>query len=142
MVAWRRLFILSTISAFKALLIVNASWCVRGDGHSKKIESKHLIALADRRSRIHKATGEVSLRFRDKNGNLQLDNEARLTILDENGNAFLHSVHLAKDLLSRATDGALLFVHFEQASDLVRATVHFSWLARLTEISDDRTEVR
>ncbi len=133
---------MSTVSAFKALLILNASWCVRGDGHAKKLESKHLIALSDRRSRLNTSAGEVSLRFRDKNGDLQLDNDARVTILEESGTVFLHSVQLAKDLLSRPIHDALLFLHFEQASDVVRATVHFSSFARLNQLSEERPELR
>jgi hypothetical protein len=121
---------------------VNPSWCLHGDGHTKKLETKNLIALTDRKSRIRNAAGEVSLRFRDQSGSLRHDNSSRLTVIEDTGKAFLFSVPLARELLSRNLDGVLLFVHLEQAADIVRVTVSFSSYARLDEISKERPELR
>jgi hypothetical protein len=77
---------LSTASAYKKLLVVNASRCVRGDGRAHKLQTRHLIALSDHHTRVHyTAGGEVTLRFRDSSGNLRLDNDARIIVMQRDG---------------------------------------------------------
>jgi hypothetical protein len=133
---------LSTASAYKALLVVNVSWCAHGNGHAQKLQTRHLIGLSDHRPRVHAAAGEVTLRFRDTSGNLRLDDNARLFVSEETGRIYLHSDELAPELLSKQAEGKLLFVHVEQAADVVRATVNFSSARHLEKLSQERPELR
>lgn len=133
---------MSDASASKVLLVVNADWCIYGDGHESKLKSKHVIALTARRSTSVKPASEVTLRFRDRTGAIALDDAARIYVNDDTGTAFLQSDRLSLDLLERGMTSAIIFVLLEQATEISRATIHFSTRAKIQEFSKLRPELR
>src|SRR5690349_20032952 len=98
-------------SALKLLLVLNVAWGLRGPAHEKKVHTKKLIPVSDRRSRIEYAATYVSLKFRNRFGAITLDNEARLAISDSPKEVFLRSDQLAVDMENRDAAGAILVIH-------------------------------
>jgi hypothetical protein len=111
-------------SALTLLLVVQGAWC-----------------FSDRRSSITKSSADAVLKFRDRNGRLCLDRNARLVVA-EGGKVYLQSGELAKDFAARYDNDTLLYVFLEQVDDAVRVTIHFSKEADLVALSEGRPELR
>jgi len=126
----------------KLLLIMNADWCVRGVGHEKKLRTKNLIALSNRRSQLLGASADAQVKFRNQSGKIVLDNEARLIVPDELGVAFLCSPLLANDIKSRQTEDTLFLFLIEQSDGLLRITVQFVEARKLRDLGIQRPELR
>lgn len=129
-------------SAFKALLVISSNWCVFENGHEKRLRSKHQVTLSDRKLAPLASANDVVVRFRDENQKIILDGAARLFVSEESGRVVLTSSPLAKEVLQRDPSRGLIFVLLEQASGVLRATVHFSSEQRLNALSDERPELR
>ncbi len=126
----------------KLLLVINADWCVHGNGHEKKLRTKNLIALSNRRSQLLGASSDAQVKFRSLSGKIVLDNDARLIAPDDLGGAFLCSPLLASDIRSRQTEDALFVFLIEQSDGVLRITVQFVEAGKLRDLGTYRPELR
>lgn len=131
---------MSVPSAFKALLLLDAAWCAEQD--PKRLSTKHQVPLSDRRSRLVAPASDVTVRLRDKAGNLVLDDGARLYFSEDTGKATLHSVALGNELLERNLSEALLCLLFEQSGGILRIIAQFSDRGHFEKLSEERPELR
>jgi hypothetical protein len=69
------------------------------------------------------------------------DEKAKL-LVQNNGRSLLYSELLANELINRAHENVLLYLHLEQASGVVRAIVHFSTVEQFEDFSEQRPELR
>jgi hypothetical protein len=132
---------LAGAGAFKLLIVLNGSACLRGDVQAQRLYSKHQITLSDRPLRSVSPATDVTVRFRGATGNLVSDDRAKLFV-QESGRSLLFSETLTTELIRRASENVLLFLHLEQANGVVRATAHFSTLERFDDFALQRPQLR
>jgi hypothetical protein len=128
-------------SALRLLLVVQGAWCFSDNSRAKRATARSQIPLSDRRSSITKSSTDTVIKFRDRDGRLCLDRNARLIVADV-GKVYLQSAELAKDFAARYDNDTLLYIFLEQVDDAVRAMVHFSKEANLIALSEERPELR
>jgi hypothetical protein len=133
---------MSTHSALKLLLAISGRWCTRDATNVRRLEVKHLLPLSYRQSPITCPAQGVYLKFRSIDGDVTLDNEARLIVVDGSREVFLRSESLAADLQRRNLDDMVLYVLLEQVQEIVRATVHISATQCLDDLAGERPELR
>jgi hypothetical protein len=128
--------------AFKLLIVLNASACLlRADVQGQRLRSKHQITISDRALRSVASASDATVRFRNSDGHLILDDKAKL-IVQDNGRSFVASELLAKELIAHADERTVLFLHLEQASGVLRAIAHISTFDRFKEWDQQRPELR
>lgn len=127
--------------AFKTLIVLNGSACLRGDVQAQRLYSKHQVTLSDRQLRSISPAADVTIRFRGSAGDLISDDRAKLFV-QESGRSLLFSEPLARELILRASEDVLLFLHFEQANGVVRITAHFTTLGQFERFAQERPALR
>jgi hypothetical protein len=127
-------------AALKTVIVLNVAWCLQGPSQTKKVHAKHLIPLSDRRTGISSPAANATLRFRNVDGAIVVDDSAHLNVSE--GRAFLHSDALANDIIRRDSKGLLLYVLIEQVQDIVRIAAHYSTEASLMSLAQSRPELR
>jgi hypothetical protein len=127
--------------AFKLLIVLNASACLlRADVQGQRLRSKHQITISDRPLRSVASASDATVRFRNSNGDLVLDDKAKL-IVQDHGRSFVASELLAKELLAHADESTILFLHLEQAAGVLRAIAHFSTFDKFKQFDQQRPEL-
>src|SRR5262245_60086633 len=68
--------------AFKLLVVLNASACLRAEVSAQRLKTKAQITLSERAPRCINSGSDVSIRYRTVSGQLMLDDRARLIVHD------------------------------------------------------------
>ena len=128
-------------SALTLLLVIDGTWCLGDEARAKRAKARSQIQLSDKRSSLTKSATDALVKFRNRNGRLCLDRDARLVVTD-NGKVYLQSIELAKDFSLRDLNNTIILVFIEQVDDVLRTNLHSTTKTRLAALAEERPELR